>query len=389
MRNAASEMRRQNSGEARASSNRALDRLRDGEQRMRGAQPDDRRRAAGELQLEARQLADAERQLASSPSASPRAGSSTSPGAGRSQQENAATSADDARRRSAEQERLAARAQRLEEGVKQLEKAEGTSVKNRAALSDAVRELDKERLSERMRNAARSGQGGGTNDRTDLQELARALDRVGDRLASANGDSDETRQLSEQLAKARELRDRLARIDQQLADARREGEQQGRPGAGKDSPSASGRESQAPGAGRGQGTKPGEPQQSASANPGQPSSGQGAGTSTSGSWQEAQQLLEQLKRDQQLAFNADDQGFNPGRSAPGTEPWKQDFAKWDDLKKQAAARAREARKHRRHAPAGTAGQGSARGWRRAKRPGFISLARRAVLQGARREGIRG
>jgi hypothetical protein len=330
MRNAASEMRRQNSGEAKASGNRALDRLRDVEQRMRGTQPDDRRRDAGELQLEARQLADAERQLASSSQPA-----STQTTAGR--QGNAATSADDTRRRSAEQERLADRAQRLEEGVKQLERAEGTSVKNRAALSDAVRELDKEKLSERMRNAARSGQGGGTPDRNDLQELARALDRVGDRLASANGDSDETRQLSEQLAKARELRDRLARVDQQLADARREGEQQGSPGSGKDSPSAAGRESQAPGAGRGQGAKSGEPQQSASATPGQPSSGQGAGSSTSGSWQEAQQLLDQLKRDEQLGFNADDRGFNPGRSAPGTEPWKQDFAKWDDLKKQAAA----------------------------------------------------
>jgi hypothetical protein len=330
MRNAASEMRRQNSGEARASGSRALDRLRDVEQRMRGTQPDDRRRAAGELQLEARQLADAERQLAAS--SQPAFAQAT---AGR--QGNAATSADDARRRSAEQERLADRAQRLEEGVKQLERADATSVKNRAALSDAVRELDKEKLSARMRNAARSGQGGGTSDRNDLQELARALDRVGDRLAFANGDSDETRQLSEQLAKARELRDRLARVDQQLVDARRQGEQQGRPGAGKDSPSASGRESQAPGAGRGQGAKPGEPQQSPSATPGQPSSGQGAGSSTSGSWQEAQQLLDQLKRDQQVGFNGDDQGFNPGRSAPGTEPWKQDFAKWDDLKKQAAA----------------------------------------------------
>jgi len=337
MRNAASEMRRQNSGEARASANRALDRLRDVEQRMRGAQPDDRRRAAGELQLEARQLADAERQLAASPSTSLRDGPSTSPRAGGSQQGNAATSADDARRRSAEQERLADRAQRLEEGVKQLEHAEGASAKNRAALSDAVRELDKEKLSERMRNAARPGQKNGAADRNDLQELARALDRVGDRLASANGDSDETRRLSEQLAKARELRDRLARVDQQLADARRQGEQQGKPGSAKDLPSATGRESQAPGAGQGQGAKPGEPQQSASANPGQQSSGQGAGSSTSGSWQEAQQLLDQLKRDEQLGFNADDRGFNPGRSAPGTEPWKQDFAKWDDLKKQAAA----------------------------------------------------
>jgi hypothetical protein len=31
------------------------------------------------------------------------------------------------------------------------------------------------------------------------------------------------------------------------------------------------------------------------------------------------------------------EGFNPGRSAPGTEPWKQDFARWDELKVQVAA----------------------------------------------------
>jgi len=29
--------------------------------------------------------------------------------------------------------------------------------------------------------------------------------------------------------------------------------------------------------------------------------------------------------------------FNPGRSAPGTEGWKQDFAQWDELKVQLSA----------------------------------------------------
>nr|MCU0259061.1 hypothetical protein [Solirubrobacteraceae bacterium] len=28
------------------------------------------------------------------------------------------------------------------------------------------------------------------------------------------------------------------------------------------------------------------------------------------------------------------EGWNPGRSAPGTEAWKQDFARWDTLKRQ-------------------------------------------------------
>jgi hypothetical protein len=34
---------------------------------------------------------------------------------------------------------------------------------------------------------------------------------------------------------------------------------------------------------------------------------------------------------------AEADGFNPGRSAPGTESWKQDFEKWDELKVQLAA----------------------------------------------------
>ena len=337
MRNAASDLRRQKPGDARASGGRALERLRDVEQRLGGTQPDDRRRAAGELQLEARQLADAQRQLAGS-SPSPGAGPSTAPGAREPQQGGAAASADEARRRSAEQERLADRAQRLEEGVKQLAGAQGNE-KNRDALADAARELDKEKLSERMRNAARASQRNAPADRNDLQEVARALDRVGDRLASANGDSDESRRLSEQLAKARELRDRLARVDQQLADARRQGEQQGRSGGGRESLAGSGRESQqASGNGRGQGAKAGDTQPSASASSGDQPSGQGAGSSTSGSWQEAQQLLEQVQRDQQLGLSPDGmRGFNPGRSAPGTEPWKQDFAKWEELKKQVGA----------------------------------------------------
>jgi hypothetical protein len=55
-------------------------------------------------------------------------------------------------------------------------------------------------------------------------------------------------------------------------------------------------------------------------------------------WQSAQELLNEMQREnrlENLAREAD--GFNPGRSAPGTEAWKQDFAKWDELKVQLAA----------------------------------------------------
>ena len=55
-------------------------------------------------------------------------------------------------------------------------------------------------------------------------------------------------------------------------------------------------------------------------------------------WQSARDLLNQLQRENRLeSLGRETDGFNPGRSAPGTEPWKQDFAKWDDLKVQVAA----------------------------------------------------
>jgi hypothetical protein len=42
-------------------------------------------------------------------------------------------------------------------------------------------------------------------------------------------------------------------------------------------------------------------------------------------------------RQSEQVVPGDADGFNPGRSAPGTEAWKQDFAKWDELKVQLAA----------------------------------------------------
>ena len=72
--------------------------------------------------------------------------------------------------------------------------------------------------------------------------------------------------------------------------------------------------------------------------PGQDGKVAGGLQASGAGWQEAQQLLEQLRRDQQVGLSPDDmKNFNPGRSAPGTEPWKQDFARWDDLKVQVGA----------------------------------------------------
>src|SRR5205085_12629677 len=65
MRSAASDLRRQDADQASARSARALEQLRDLERQLQGSTAEGRRRALGDLQLEARQLADAERQIAS------------------------------------------------------------------------------------------------------------------------------------------------------------------------------------------------------------------------------------------------------------------------------------------------------------------------------------
>ena len=64
MRSATSDLRRQDPAQATARGNRALEKLRELEQQLQSRSPEQRRRALGEMQLEARQLADAQRQVA-------------------------------------------------------------------------------------------------------------------------------------------------------------------------------------------------------------------------------------------------------------------------------------------------------------------------------------
>ena len=276
MQNAVSELRRGNAQRASERGAEAAEGLRDIEQQMRGSQPDDRRRAIGEMQLESRQLADAQRRLS-----------------GQGQPDGA--DADTRRRRAGEQTRLAERTERLEESVRQL--AGGTSQgREREALNDAVEELNEARLSERMREAARQG----AAPAREGQEIAKSLERLGDTLSTASGVSDEAQRLSEELAKIRELREQLADLDRQLAEVReREGERSAPDGRGR---------------------------------------GEQQNTQGNQQWRDARELLQQLQKDADLEVDAPAaNGFNPGLSAPGTEAWKQDFAAWDVLKVQMAS----------------------------------------------------
>ena len=292
MQGATSELRRDNPQEASARGNRAAERLRELEQRLRGEQPDQRRRALGEMALESRQLAEAQR----------RVGNQAGTGGG-----SPAERQDQARRAASEQERLAERAERLEQSVRQLAAAgrgagRGGDPREREAATQAAQEVDSQRLSQRMREAARPERQGAAAGQAG-EQIARGLERLADRLGAAGGQGEASQQLSEELARVRQLREQLASLDRQLTEMKNGG-----------------------GEGRGQ-------QSGRGAQPG------GSGQETGGQqpWNDARELLNELRRENDSLVPPQADGFNPGRSAPGTEGFKQDFTKWDELKVQLAA----------------------------------------------------
>jgi hypothetical protein len=339
MRNAASDLQRQNPDQASTRSARLSERLRELERQLQSAQPDDRRRALGDLQLESRQLADAQRRLANE---------AAKVGEGRG--------GEDARRRLAgEQERLAERAERLQERVKQLAKSGHGDADERRATEDAARELERQRLNERMRKTAESLRNKGEAGQGD--DIARALDQVADRLGAASGAKDaDSRRLSERLAKAQELREKIASIERDMAKLQREdaarggrgeranGEQQGA-NSGDRAQGQRGQQGQQ----SGQGGQSGEGSQSAASQGG----GEGAANAREGSGgEQGGNGLQQLQRDVNERLREANRladeivRDNPGTdgaktpedwwrsfSAPGTEAFKQDFARWESLKK--------------------------------------------------------
>jgi small-conductance mechanosensitive channel len=154
--------------------------------------------------------------------------------------------------------------------------------------------------------------------------LARSLDKVAERLGAATGARDsETERLSEQLSRTQELRDRLSDLQRSM-DALAKSGQPGPP-----SPEASSA-TPTPGSGGKQGT----------------SGQQGGADGGSGQIAKLQREVDEQMRDaQKLADEVRKQnpempggGSTPEQwqrsvSAPGTESFKQDFAKWESLKK--------------------------------------------------------
>jgi hypothetical protein len=338
MRNAATGMRRQDQQQANAAASRAAEKLRELEQQMQASGPDNRRRAIGDMQLESRQLADAQRRVANEAARTAQG----QPG-------------DDARRRLAgEQERLAERAKRLQENAQRLSRSGEGSSDEQKATADAARELERQNVTERMReSAAALRQPGQGTQKT--EDIARVLDRVAERLGAAAGAKQaDARRLSDQLSKSQELREKLAEIDRTMEQLQREGQDQSRSGSsprgGSDqqgqasSDGQQGKQAQQTGSQQGQqaGQQPGQ-QSGRSA---QASSGEQSGSAASGggrlgqlqrdataTMRDAERLAGELRRENPNLNGGNTEAWWRSVSAPGTEAFKQDFAKWESLKK--------------------------------------------------------
>ena len=322
MRSAASDLRRQDATSAAESGSRAADELRRLEQQMRGNDADARQRAAGELQLEAQQIADEQRRIAGE-------ASRLDKGEG--------TGADAWRRLAGEKDKLADRVDELQRNASALGR-QGNSPSEKGeedrsgAAADAARTLEQGQVGRRMRDGAQQMRGRDENAPGDPrpgqpqpprpgaadaeQQIARTLDRVVEQLGGANPGA---KGLSEQLDQTRGIRERLDRLERQMRDAEA-------------------REKSAAGAGR----------QAQPGNDGREGSRGREGSSGSGQGGELQRLREDYARELQRARETLGRlqgtprdslgGSTPeqhewSQSAPGNEAFKQDFARWESLRK--------------------------------------------------------
>jgi hypothetical protein len=271
MRGATGDLRRLDSAGGRARGNEALEKLKRLERRLRSGEQE--RRTLGDLQLEARQLADAQRQIASSLSQSPGADAAIK---------------DRLRQLAGEQERLAERAGRLQDGVKQSPSAAAASSLAGRRLAERMQQS-----AEALRRAAQNQQGLDPKREAGAEEqIARDLDKAADVLqAGGTAKERDSAQLSNALARAKELREKLDAITRELQ-----------------KPGTTGQRNQ-------------------------------LREEAARELQRTRELVDDLRR-QDPSLRSGGPGFTyEGQgmtfSSPGTEGFKQDFARWQQLRDQA------------------------------------------------------
>ena len=339
MRRAMSDLRRQDAQQARASGDRALEEMRRLEQRLRGESHGRRSGALAALQLEAQQLAEAQRRVAD---------------------ETGEVDADNRSQRArfrlaAEKDGLAGRVDTLDRALEELAGDRRSAEPVDGAVRAARRELEREAVGRRMREGAaglRRSAAPRPETGTELDAeallarqdeetaLADVLARVAAQLRRADGQDEAGERLAVQLEAARELRQRLDELQKQLG--REQGQQTQQAAAQSGAPDAAASSAQDVHAG---GTEPGsDRQESENGRPSSERSGDGsvgggalAGLRREflGRLEEHRELLETLRQHSQALDEDLEQWarYSQTMSAPGTETFKQDFASWDSLRR--------------------------------------------------------
>ena len=335
MRRAMSELRRQDPAAAAERGQEALEALREMERQMEGTASGEGRQALGELQMEAQQLAYAQRQVAS---------------------ETRQTTADQGGRQSRHQlagreDQLADRVDALDDRIADLLPEAGGP--EREALQAARDELAAEEVADEMRGLAdrmrqmgapeAAGGAGSDEAARELQEiatsddaLAETLERVAKRLRQGGGSQNpEAERLARELEEAQELRRSLEELEHQL-------EQMANAGSGPpDEADSSGASDQETG---GQVIQSGaDPQASPDGRP----TGERTESGMSGGGElaelqremlrqlaESPELLERLGRQRPTIQQDLEQWAEHWQSgpSPGTEAFKQDFSAWESLR---------------------------------------------------------
>lgn len=331
---AASDLRREALDQAATRSGRAADRLRDVERDLDEARPNEQMRALGDAQLEARQIADAQQRLASEAARMANG-----------------TTRDGLRRLAGDKERLADRTAALEQALKRaagMGRGAGAAPGSRA-LAEALAQLERQKLPEQMREAAarfreqasgssavgaRRPDGPGAEapippprlteaDARAEREVQQALEALSKRLGSATASNDaESRRLADRLERAEELRERRDRIEREVTRlqdqiARLQG-QAALPESGSGTAASQGAQGRQ---GRG-GDRPG----------GREGDVRRLQEELRRQVRGAEELMNELRRVDPGAVGSTPEGQFMVTSAPGTEAFKQDFAKWERLR---------------------------------------------------------
>jgi hypothetical protein len=269
---------------------------------LRGGSPEARQRAAGELQLEAQQIAEEQRRIAAE--------------AARLEKGNEAATADARHRLAGEKERLADRVDALQRGAGELAKSDeggkAAAPGGAARAREAATELERQQIGRRMREGAktmRDGSPAQPGGSAGEEQIARTMDRVADLLGRAD---DDTRGLSSQLEQTRDIRERLDRLERRIREAQ------------------AGQKGQATAQGR-----QGREGQTGSAGGAQEKELEQLRQEYARELQRASELLGKL---QQSAPRSGLGGRTPeeyerSQADPGNQPFKQDHSGWESLRK--------------------------------------------------------